>query len=176
MMLLFCKLFVVVAIVIGFIADVRDPGVMEVPPRRPGTRIVNGRTVPRWAITGFLVAVPALFLLMNGPDEPNTTDPSVSMTMAFAVVALSAVNIGLVLRREQRPWFSQPAFPYLGWIAVGWALTWAAVELGMLQRLLLTTSLEGSQWLVVIGLSLIAALYNELDRLYRRRKGIQLFG
>ncbi|MFZ0013175.1 MAG: HAD-IC family P-type ATPase, partial [Acidimicrobiia bacterium] len=43
MMLLFCKLFVVVAIVIGFIADVPDPGVMEVPPRRPGTRIVNGR-------------------------------------------------------------------------------------------------------------------------------------
>jgi Ca2+-transporting ATPase len=176
MMLLFCKLFVVVAIVIGFIADVSDPGVMEVPPRRPGTRIVNSRTVPRWAITGFLVAIPALFVLMNGPDEPSTTDPSVSMTMAFAVVALSAVNIGLVLRREQRPWFSQPAFPYLGWIAVGWVFTWAAIELEMLQRLLLTTSLQGSEWLIVIGLSLIAALYNEVDRLYRRHRGIQLFG
>ena len=176
MMLLFCKLFVVVAIVIGFIVDVPDPGVMEVPPRRPGTRIVNGRTVPRWAITGFLVAIPALLVLINGPDEPSTTDPSVSMTMAFAVVALSAVNIGLVLRREQRPWFSQPAFPYLGWIVAGWLFTWAAVELGMLQRLLVTTSLRGSEWLVVIGLSLIAALYNEIDRLYRRRRGIQLFG
>jgi Ca2+-transporting ATPase len=176
MMLLFCKLFVVVAIVIGFIADVPDPGVMEVPPRRPGTRIVNGRTVPRWLITGFLVAIPALFVLINGPDEPSTTDPSVSMTMAFAVVALSAVNIGLVLRREQRPWFSQPAFPYLGWIALGWLFTWAAVELGMLQRLLDTTSLQGSQWGVVIGLSLIAALYNEIDRVVRVRRGIQLFG
>ena len=176
MMLLFCKLFVVVAIVIGFIADVADPGVMEVPPRRPGTRIVNGRTVPRWVVTGFLVSIPALLVLLNGPDEPSTTDPSVSMTMAFAIVAMSAVNIGLVLRREQRPWFSQPAFPYLGWIAVGWLFTWAAVELDMLQRLLLTTSLEGSQWLVVIGLSLIAALYCEIDRLYRRRRGIQLFG
>jgi len=29
---------------------------------------------------------------------------------------------------------------------------------------------------VVIGLSLIAALYNEIDRLYRARRGIQLFG
>jgi Ca2+-transporting ATPase len=167
---------VVVAIVIGFIADVPDPGVMEVPPRRPGTRIVNGRTVPRWLITGFLVAIPALFVLINGPDEPSTTDPSVSMTMAFAAVALSAVNIGLVLRREQRPWFSQPAFPYLGWIALGWLFTWAAVELGMLQRLLDTTSLQGSQWGVVIGLSLIAALYNEIDRVVRVRRGIQLFG
>jgi P-type Ca2+ transporter type 2C len=176
MMLLFCKLFVVVAIVIGFIADVPDPGVMEVPPRRPGTRIVNGRTVPRWLITGFLVAIPALLVLINGPDEPSTAAPSVSMTMAFAVVALSAVNIGLVLRREQRPWFSQPAFPYLGWIALGWLFTWAAVELGMLQRLLDTTSLEGSQWGLVIGLSLIAALYNEIDRVIRVRRGIQLFG
>jgi P-type Ca2+ transporter type 2C len=176
MMLLFCKLFVVVAIVIGFIVDVRDPGVMEVPPRRPGTRIVNGLTIPRWAVTGFLVAVPALLVLVYGPDEPSTTQASSSMTMAFAVVALSSVNIGLVLRRERRPWFSQPAFPYLSWIFLGWLLTWAAVELGMLQRLLVTTSLQGSEWLIVIALSLIGALYNEIDRIYRVRRGTQLFG
>jgi hypothetical protein len=46
----------------------------------------------------------------------------------------------------------------------------------MLQRLLDTTSLQGSQWGVVIGLSLIAALYNEIDRVVRVRRGIQLFG
>jgi Ca2+-transporting ATPase len=176
MMLLFCKLFVVVTIVIGFIVDVADPGVMEVPPRRPGTKIVNKRTIPRWAVTGLLVSIPALLVLLMGPDEPSTTDPSRSMTMAFAIVALSAVNIGLVLRREGRPWYSQPAFPYLGWIALGWLFTWAAVELGMLQRALLTTSLQGSEWLIVIGLSLIGAIYNEVDRIYRARKGIQLFG
>ena len=51
------------------------------------------------------------------------------MTMAFAIVSLSAVNIGLVMRRErQAPW-SSPVFPYLGWIILGWILTWAAVEL-----------------------------------------------
>ncbi len=176
MMLLFCKLFVVVAIVVGFIADVSDPGVMDVPPRRPGTRIVNRRTVPRWVITGLLVSIPALLMLVYGPDEPDITVASVSMTMAFAVVALSTVNIGLVLRRENRPWFSQPMFPYLAWIALGWFLTWAAIELGMLQRMLDTTSLQGSEWLIVIGLSLIPAVFNELDRVYRNRKGIQLFG
>jgi Ca2+-transporting ATPase len=175
MMLLFCKLFVVVSIVIGFIADVDDPGVMEVPPRRPGTRIVNSRTIPRWAITGFLVAAAALSVLVWGPDEPSTIDPSTSMTMAFAVVSLSAVNIGLVLRRERRVWWSQPAFPYLGWIGLGWLLTWAAVEMEMLQRLLVTTSLQGSEWLIVIGLSLLGAMFNEIDRIYRVRKGIQLF-
>ena len=89
MQLLFCKFFVVVTVVVGFIADVPDPGVMQLPPRQPGTRIVNAPQVVRWAITGFLVAVVALALLELGPDEPSASGGSVSMTMAFAVVALS---------------------------------------------------------------------------------------
>ena len=105
-------------------------------------------------ISGFLVAGRALAVLAWGPDEPSTTDPSISMTMAFAVVALSAVNIGLVMRREREPSWSAPVFPYLGWIMLGWTLTWAAVELDMLQRLLDTVSLTGAQWVAVIGLSL----------------------
>jgi hypothetical protein len=42
---------------------------------------------------------------------------------------------------QQVPW-SSPVFPYLGWVILGWILTWAAVELNMLQRLLDTTSLS----------------------------------
>jgi P-type Ca2+ transporter type 2C len=80
----------------------------------------------------------------------------VNMTMAFAIVSLSAVNVGLVMRREREPFWSRPVFPYLGWIILGWILTWAAVELHMLQRLLDTTSLSGGQWLAVIAVSLIA--------------------
>ena len=86
------------------------------------------------------------------------------MTMAFAVVSLSAVNIGLVMRREREAPWSSPVFPYLGWIIPGWVLTWAAVELDMLQRLLDTTSLTGAQWLVVIGLSLIAPAVVAVDK------------
>ncbi len=59
------------------------------------------------------------------------------------------------MRREREPAWSRPVFPYLGWIILGWILTWAAVELGMLQRLLDTESLTGRQWLVVLGLSLV---------------------
>ena len=95
-------------------------------------------------------------MLEWGPGKPSTTHPSVNMTMAFAIVSFSAVNIGLVMRRErQAPW-SSPVFPYLGWIILGWILTWAAVELGMLQRLLDTTSLTGREWIIVLALSLIA--------------------
>ena len=140
--LLFCKFFVVITVVIGFIVDVPDPGVMQRPPRKPGTKIVTTPQVIRWFITGFVVAATALSVLEWGPGKPSTTHASVNMTMAFAIVSFSAVNIGLVMRRErQAPW-SSPVFPYLGWIILGWILTWAAVELNMLQRLLDTTSLS----------------------------------
>jgi Ca2+-transporting ATPase len=64
-------------------------------------------------------------------------------------------------------------FPYLGWIVLGWVLTLLAVELNVLQRLLDTTSLTGDQWLVVIGLSLIAPAVVAIDkyvRLTRQRR------
>jgi Ca2+-transporting ATPase len=171
--LLFAKFFVVITVVIGFIVDVPDPGVMQRPPRKPGTKIVTTPQVIRWFVTGFVVAATALSVLAFGPGEPSTTHASVSMTMAFAIVSLSAVNIGLVMRRErQAPW-SPPVFPYLGWIIAGWVLTWAAVELHMLQRLLDTTSLTGGQWVTVLALSLLAPAFVAVDKviqLSRQRK------
>jgi Ca2+-transporting ATPase len=162
--LLFAKFFVVITVVIGFIVDVPDPGVMQRPPRKPGTKIVNPPQIVRWVVTGFIIAACALGVLAWGPDEPSTTEPSVVMTMAFAIVSLSAVNVGLVLRREREAPWSSPLFPYLGWIILGWVLTWLAVELNPLQRLLDTTSLTGDQWLVAIGLSLVAPAVVAVDK------------
>jgi len=170
MQLLFAKLFVVVTVVVGLIVDVADPGVMQRPPRTPGTRIANRPQVIRWVMSGILIAGPALALVRWGPDEPSTTDASISMTMAFAVVALSAVNNGLVMRREGEPWWSAPLFPYLGWIILGWFLTWAAVELGMLQRPLDTISLTGNQWAIVIGLSLLSPTFVAIDKAIHLRR------
>jgi P-type Ca2+ transporter type 2C len=171
--LLFCKFFVVITVVIGFIVDVPDPGVMQRPPRKPGTKIVNRPQIIRWFVTGFVVAVTALAVLEWGPGKPSTTGPSVNMTMAFAIVSFSAVNIGLVMRRErQAPW-SSPVFPFLGWIILGWILTWCAVSLNMLQGLLDTTSLDGRQWVVVLALSLLAPAVVAVDKfiqLSRQRK------
>ena len=70
--LLFCKFFVVITVVIGFIVDVPDPGVMQRPPRKPGTKIVNPPQIVRWVVTGFIVAATALAVLAWGPDEPST--------------------------------------------------------------------------------------------------------
>jgi Ca2+-transporting ATPase len=165
--LMFCKLFIVVMVVVGFIVDVADPGVMDQPPRKPGTKMVNRPQIVRWAVSGFLIAFAALAVLEWGPGTPSTEDPTTPMTMAFAIVALSGVNLGLVMRREREPAWATPVFPYLGWIAAGWALTWAAVELQMFQRLLDTVSLSGGEWLVVLALSLPAPVFVGVDKLIR---------
>jgi P-type Ca2+ transporter type 2C len=170
MQLLFCKFFVVVTVVIGFIVDVSDPGVMQRPPRKPGTRIVNRPQIIRWLLSGLVVAVTALLVLDLGPDEPSTTHASVSMTMAFAVVAFTAVNLGFVMRREREAPWSSPLFPYMGWIILGWVLTWAGVELHMFQRLLDTESLTGGQWAIVLGLSLIAPALVWADKAIQLRR------
>ena len=52
--------------------------------------MVNPPQIVRWAITGFAVAVTALIVLEWGPGKPSTTEPSTSMTMALAIVSLSA--------------------------------------------------------------------------------------
>ena len=53
---------------------------------------------------------------------------------------------------------------------LGWVLTWAAVELHMLQRLLDTTSLTGGEWGTVLGLSLIAPAIVGIDKAIQLRR------
>jgi Ca2+-transporting ATPase len=173
MQLLFCKFFVVVTVVVGFIVDVPDPSVMQRPPRKPGTRIVNRPQIIRWVLSGLIVAVTALLILDLGPDKPSTDHGSVSMTMAFAFVAFTAVNLGVVMRREREAPWSSPLFPFMGWIILGWVLTWAGVELGMFQRLLDTESLSGAQWAIVLGLSLVAPTLVWADKTIQQRQQSQ---
>jgi Ca2+-transporting ATPase len=80
------------------------------------------------------------------------------------------VNLGVVMRRERQPSWASPIFPYMGWIIFGWVLTWAAVELGMLQRLLDTVSLTGGQWSVVLALSLLAPAIVAIDKVVQLRR------
>jgi Ca2+-transporting ATPase len=95
------------------------------------------------------------------------------MTMAFAFVAFTAVNLGVVLRREREAPWSPPLFPYMGWIIFGWFLAWAGVELNMLQRLLDTESLTGSQWAIVLGLSLVTPALVWADKTIQQRRQMQ---
>jgi Ca2+-transporting ATPase len=51
-----------------------------------------------------------------------------------------------------------------------WILTWAAVELNMLQRLLDTVSLTGAKWVLVLVLSLVAPAFTAIDKAIQLRR------
>ena len=61
------------------------------------------------------------------------------------------------------------------WLSIPAALTVAAVEVGFLQNFLGTTGLDGTQWLVALGLALILPVVVELEKAlrHRRRRGTQ---
>ncbi len=82
--------------------------------------------------------------------------------------ATALASAGEVANRQ--PAWSSPLFPYFGWIILGWSLTWAAVELGMLQRLLHTESLTGGYWLIVLGLSLVTPALVGIDKAVQQRR------
>ena len=53
---------------------------------------------------------------------------------------------------------------------LGWVLTWAAVELNMLERLLDTVSLTGHEWIVVLALSLVMPVLVQIDKTIQLRR------
>lgn len=167
-MLLYISLIVAVWAVLAIMTDVRDPGLMDRPPRDPAARIFNRTTAVRWFLIGLATAIACLIPLVWGPDEPSTDAASISMTMAFGVAALTGVPLALVQRRDLTPAWVGPFWPYTGWLAISAVLTWLAIELPVLQRWLMTTTLTGSQWLAVLGLALLSPAVAELDKGWRR--------
>ena len=169
-MLLYISLFVAVFAVLAIMTDVADPDLMRRKPRDPSVRIFNSRTGTRWLLIGLATGFCSLAMVMWGPDDPETTVPSVSMTMAFVVAAMSGIPLALVQRRDPTPVWVGPFWPYVGWLAISAGLTWFAVEAPFLQRWLDTTTLTGNQWIIALSVALIPAALAEIDKAVRRHR------
>jgi len=169
-MILYISLFIAIFPVLAIMGDTADPGLMDHPPRDPSVPVFNRRTGTRWIIIGIVLAATALIPLVWGPDEPQVSGPSISMTMAFAVSALSTVGIGVVARRDPGGFWNGPVFPYFTWLGAAAIITVLGVELTFLQRILDTVSLTGSQWLAVLALSLAAPVLMSADKAWRRHQ------
>ena len=90
--------------------------------------------------------------------------------MTFVVAAFGAILGGLAMRRDPESGLTAPILAAVKWLSIPLALTVAVVEIPFLQRLVLTTSLSGSEWLICIGLSLVVPLFVEVEKWIRRRR------
>ena len=100
LMVLYLLFFVTVAGVIVIAVDPGDPDVMSRPPRDPKLPIANRAAITSWVIYAAVLFVAAFLPLVIGPDEPKVNEPSVSLTMTFAVMGFGTIFNALANRRD----------------------------------------------------------------------------
>jgi Ca2+-transporting ATPase len=170
LMVLFQHFFITLFPVAVIMLDPPPPDLMKKPPRDPKTPIANRRAVIQWLAYGILQFAVTLAAMLLAPGEMSTDEANVPMTMAFVVLSLGSILAGLTMRRDPESGLVAPVLGALKILAIPTVVTVFAVEAGVLQDLLMTTSLTGSQWLACIGWSLIIPIVVELDKAIRRRR------
>jgi Ca2+-transporting ATPase len=167
-MVLFINFFITIFPVMVIMTDPPAPDLMSRPPRDTKEPITNGGAVTQWlvyGVAGFAVTLAALLL---APGPMSATEPNVPLTMAFVVLSLSSIFGSLAKRRDPESGLQAPVISALKILSIPVLFTVAAVEIGFMQNLLLTTSLSGGQWLACIGLALIVPIFVEADKAIRR--------
>jgi Ca2+-transporting ATPase len=170
LMVLYLLFFVTVAGVVVIALDPGDPDVMHRPPRDPSVPISNRASIVHWVVYGLVLAAAAFVPLVAGPDDPSTTHPSASLTMAFVVMGLGTVFNGLTNRRDPGSGLTPPILTALGVSLVPIAMIFLATQLPSLQPGMLTQPLSGPQWLAAIGLALALPVVIEGSKWFRRRR------
>lgn len=169
-MVLFLNFFITIFPVIAILLDPAPEGIMSLPPRDPKKTIANGGAVTLWFLYGGAIFLTSLLPLLIWPDQASSTEPNVPVTMVFVIAAFGSIFSGLVMRRDPQSGLAAPILVAVKWLSIPLALTVAAVEIGFLQRLVGTTSLDGPQWLICLGLALIVPLLVEGEKAVRRRR------
>jgi Ca2+-transporting ATPase len=169
-MVLFLNFFITIFPVIVIMLDPAPEGIMQLPPRDPKKTIANRAAVVMWFFYGGLIFITSLVPLLIWPDEASSTEPNVPVTMTFVIAALGSIFGGLVMRRDPQSGLMPPILIAVKWLSIPLVLTVAAVELGFLQRLIGTTGLSGTDWLICLGLGLIVPVVVELEKWMRRAR------
>ncbi len=170
LMVLFLNFFISVFPVMAIMVDPVGPGIMTRPPRDPAVTIANPVAVRQWALYGSVLFIASLTALLLGPGELSPTEATPRMTMAFVVLGLGTVFSGLVMRRDPESFTSGSVLGAVKILAIPFALIVAAVELRVMQELLVTTSLTGGQWMVSLLLALVLPAFVEADKAWRRSR------
>jgi Ca2+-transporting ATPase len=169
-MVLFLNFLVASAPVVVIMLEPVNPGIMQRPPRDPSIPLTNRSEVIRWLTYWTTLFLVTLIPLLWGPDTPSPSEATASMTMAFAVMAFGTLMTGLAVRRDPDSGLGSPRLKALGILAIPVALTVLATVWPVLQRLVGTQPLTGSQWIASFLLASIVLVVVEGEKWVRRRR------
>jgi Ca2+-transporting ATPase len=156
-----------VAIALGF--DKPAPDLMAHTPRPLKQPVLSGPQWVRIAFIGILTALAVIYVEWTH----QAADVALAATMGFVTFSLLSVAMGLSARNETGTAFNRDVLQDRTQVLLyGMALivTYLSTELGFLQRLLGTVSLNGDLWLTSIGLALGLLLVDEVIKFFMRRR------
>jgi Ca2+-transporting ATPase len=154
-----------IAVSLGF--DKPATGLMERRPRPLSQPVLSRSQWVRIAFLGLLMAVGTLALEAGF----GSTSAAEAATMGFVVFSLFNVTIGLSARSEFGSVFNRDTLSngrQLMLFGLALLLILLPTEIGFMQRLLVTTSLSGNQWLLCIALAIGLLLVDEILKVFLR--------
>jgi Ca2+-transporting ATPase len=158
-----------VAIALGF--DKPAPDLMEKRPRPLKQPILSRSQWVRIVIIGILAAIITVYL----EKTYEASSAAVAASIGFVAFSFLSVVMGLAARSETKTAFNRDVIhdrTQLLLYGIAIIVTILSTELGVFQKILGLTSLNGDQWLICIGLSVVLLLVDEVMKfILRQRRG-----
>lgn len=150
--------------------DPGDKGVMDLPPRGPKESLFAGRMGILLILNGILIGGTTLFAFVLGeylyPDSLKH-----AQTMAFVVLSVSQLFYSLAMRNETKSLFQVGIFKnkwLIGSLLLGILLQFCIITIPFTATIFKVYSLTLKDWGIVILISLIPFIINEVVKVFFR--------
>ncbi len=158
-------------VVYAIAMEPKEEDVMDFPPRRPNTPILNTEIMWTTLYVAIFMAIGTLYIFMTSYDGDNL---AYAQTMAFTTLAMFQVFNALNVRSHTRSFFQLSPFRNR-WlfvaVAVSVILQILANQLGILQLALDTAPLSFSDWVPIVLVSSSVFVADEIRKLVSRARG-----
>lgn len=158
--------------------DPSDSSVMTQPPRDQKESIFSGRSGKLLILNGILIGITTLFAFKLGEKiYPNSLRHA--QTMAFVVLSISQLFFSFAMRSESKSLFQIGIFKnkwLIASLAFGIILQFVIISIPFTSTIFKVYQLSTMDWILVLGISLIPFIFNEIIkiffRLYDKNKNI----
>jgi Ca2+-transporting ATPase len=167
---LYLNFAVDVLLAVGLGLGAPSPGLMQRPPRGANADILPRNHLITLAGIGLVMAA-SILVVMNWADA--LYGESVARSMGLVTFALSGIFLSFCINDERDTVFSTKTFEnrkLFQMCLYALIATIAATELGLLERILGTSSLSVDQWVICLVAGLIAGLVFEIIKVIVRRR------
>ena len=152
--------------------DPKDSAVMEEPPRDPKESLFAGHMGIYLTVNGLLIGVLTLFAFKLGERiYPNSLMHA--QTMAFVVLSVSQLFFSLNMRSTKKSIFTVGLFTnkyLIGSIIFGILIQFSVITIPFLAGVFKVYSLTLNDWVLVILISLVPLVINEILKIFLRIK------